>query len=310
MQASQALAEISEPRLAVTSANLSITKTHTGSFTQGQQFATYTVTVSNAASNLATSGTVTLTDTVPAGMTLVSMSGTGWDCSISGCSRGDVLNPGSSYPAITITVNVADNAAAQVTNQATVSGGGSPSASASDVTAIDPVLPPAAVTVLSPGLLATGVSAAASLTWGPSAGATSYNVYFGIATSPLVATTTGTSYTPPTMKDNTTYFWSVTAVNAAGSTSSAVLSFTTVTKNGCSFSLSAVFASLPTTGTSTVEVCPNGSGQPNCGVTPETPATFTVTPDAACGAWTATSSNPEFLPVTSGADPSARQRRG
>jgi YD repeat-containing protein len=69
----------------------------------------------------------------------------------------------------------------------------------------------------------------------------------------------------------------------------------------CSFTLTPTSASLPPTGTSTVETCPNNSGQPNCGVTPETPQSFTVTPSAACGAWTATSSNPEFLQITSGA---------
>jgi len=69
----------------------------------------------------------------------------------------------------------------------------------------------------------------------------------------------------------------------------------------CSLALSAPSANLPPTGTSTVETCPNNSGQPNCGVSPETPMSFTVTPSAACGAWTATSSNPEFLQITSGA---------
>ena len=69
----------------------------------------------------------------------------------------------------------------------------------------------------------------------------------------------------------------------------------------CSLTLGAAGASLPPTGTSTVETCPNSSGQPNCGVLPETAKSFTVTPSAGCGAWTATSSNPEFLQITSGA---------
>jgi uncharacterized repeat protein (TIGR01451 family) len=300
-QASQAFAQIAEQTVSLQLPSLSITKKHSGVFTQGQQFATYTVTVSNGASGGPTSSTVTVTDTVPAGLTLVSMSGTGWDCSISGCTRGDVLNPGSSYPAIIVTVNVAANAASPQTNQASVSGGGSASASASDVTTVEPVGAPAVVSVVSPSVAVTGVPTNATLAWGPAAGAASYQVYFGIATSPLVLTTTGTSYTPPTMKDNTTYFWSVTAVNAAGSMSSAVFSFTTATKNGCSLSLPTVSATLPPTGTSTVETCPNGSGQPSCGVTPEVPLTLTVTPSAACGAWTAISSNPAFLQVTSGA---------
>jgi hypothetical protein len=50
-----------------------------------------------------------------------------------------------------------------------------------------------------------------------------------------------------------------------------------------------------------VETCPNNSGQPNCGVYPDTPQSFTVTASAACGPWSATSSSPGFLQVLSGA---------
>src|SRR5207253_1693170 len=88
---------------------LSISKSHTGNFIQGQQNATYTVTVSNGSAAGPTSGTVTVTDTVPAGMTLVSMAGTGWTCpgtAANNCTRSDVLNGNASYPAITVTVNV------------------------------------------------------------------------------------------------------------------------------------------------------------------------------------------------------------
>src|SRR5271169_6088921 len=92
---------------------LSVSKTHSGSFTQGQQSAPYTVTVSNTAAAGPTSGTVTVTETVPAGMTLVSMSGTGWTCPgtlPNNCTRSDALTGGASYPAITVAVNVNSNA--------------------------------------------------------------------------------------------------------------------------------------------------------------------------------------------------------
>ena len=118
------------------SADLRIGKSHTGNFSPGQTGATYTVTVSNGAPGGPTSGTVTVTDTIPTGLTLVSMAGTGWTCATSGCTRSDVLAAGASYPAITVTVNVASNAASQVTNQVTVSGGGSAPATASDPTSI------------------------------------------------------------------------------------------------------------------------------------------------------------------------------
>ena len=40
------------------------------------------------------------------------------------CTRSDALAAGASYPVITLTVNVANNAAASVTNPLRVSGGG------------------------------------------------------------------------------------------------------------------------------------------------------------------------------------------
>jgi uncharacterized repeat protein (TIGR01451 family) len=115
---------------------LSIASTHSGSFVQGQNGASYTITVSNASGAGPTSGTVTVTETLPTGLTLVSMAGTGWTCRAAGttCTRSDVLNSGSGYPAITATVNVASNAGSPLTNTVSVSGGGSPTANASDAT--------------------------------------------------------------------------------------------------------------------------------------------------------------------------------
>jgi uncharacterized repeat protein (TIGR01451 family) len=123
---------------------LSISKTHGANFTQGQQNATYTVTVSNASGAPLASGTVTVTENVPGGLTLVSMSGTGWTCpgtAANNCTRGDALSGGSSYAPIAVMVNVASNAPSQVTNQVSVSGGGSASANASDITTINAYIP-------------------------------------------------------------------------------------------------------------------------------------------------------------------------
>jgi uncharacterized repeat protein (TIGR01451 family) len=115
---------------------LGITSMHSGNFTQGQQNATYAVTVSNGASAGPTSGTVTVTETLPSGLTLVSMAGTGWTCTTNTCSTSNVLAAGSSYPAITVTVNVTSNASSPQVNQVSVAGGGSAPANASDSTTI------------------------------------------------------------------------------------------------------------------------------------------------------------------------------
>jgi uncharacterized repeat protein (TIGR01451 family)/fimbrial isopeptide formation D2 family protein len=123
--------------------DLTITKSHTGNFTQGQTGATYTVTATNSGAGQ-TTGTVTVTDTLPASLTPTAASGTGWTCGISTqtvtCTRSDALVAPNSYPAITVTVNVSASAPASVTNTASVSGGGETNTgndSASDATTIN-----------------------------------------------------------------------------------------------------------------------------------------------------------------------------
>ncbi|KAA0252693.1 MAG: DUF11 domain-containing protein, partial [Acidobacteria bacterium] len=76
--------------------DLAITKSHAGTFTQGQP-GTYTVTVSNVGPG-PTTGTVTVTDTLPAGLTATGFSGTGWTCTLAplSCSRADALAPAAS----------------------------------------------------------------------------------------------------------------------------------------------------------------------------------------------------------------------
>jgi uncharacterized repeat protein (TIGR01451 family) len=107
-------------------ADLVLTKTHVGSFTQGQSGATYTLTASNIG-GAATSGTVTVTDMLPAGLTATAMAGTGWICSVAPtptCTNSNVVAAGASYQPITLTVDVAADATTNITNTATVSGGG------------------------------------------------------------------------------------------------------------------------------------------------------------------------------------------
>jgi hypothetical protein len=115
---------------------LTISKSHVGNFAVGDSADTYTVTVSNTAGAGPTSGTVTVTDTIPFGLILDSMGGTGWTCVLSSCTRGDVLAAGASYPPITVTVDVSDAATSPQVNIVEVSGGGSASATATDSTTI------------------------------------------------------------------------------------------------------------------------------------------------------------------------------
>lgn len=120
------------------SPELAVSITHTGSFAQGQRGATYSVTVANGRLATPASGTVTVTESIPNGLALVSMAGTGWTCSGMSCNRSDALAPGASYPAITVTVDVAANAASPQVNSVSVSGGGAAATSATDSTMILP----------------------------------------------------------------------------------------------------------------------------------------------------------------------------
>jgi uncharacterized repeat protein (TIGR01451 family) len=106
--------------------HLSVAITQSGNFTQGQQNATFTLTVSNKGGASSTSGTVYVNEMFPAGVTPVSMAGTDWTCSSTTCTRADALGGGSSYPAITVTVDVSATATVgTATNSAVVFGGGS-----------------------------------------------------------------------------------------------------------------------------------------------------------------------------------------
>ncbi len=133
------------PQWSVTSVANSPDTTPSTSFTQGDSADTYTLTVTNTG-HAATDGTtpVTLTDVVDPNISMVSISGSGWTCDTSndptevctetGGSGGGpaVLQPGQSYPPVTLTVSVPQTAGygtqdstagLHVTNAVTVTGG-------------------------------------------------------------------------------------------------------------------------------------------------------------------------------------------
>jgi len=111
---------------ALCAADMTLSKTHAGNFTRGTN-AIWTIPVSNVSLYGATSGSVTLNDTLPIGVTPISATGAGWACSVSGqtltCVRSDSLSAAGTYPAISVNVNVLQSAPATVTNIATISGG-------------------------------------------------------------------------------------------------------------------------------------------------------------------------------------------
>ena len=68
--------------LTVNTPDLAIDKSHTGDFTVGTN-GVYTITVTNSGT-CSTSGTITVTDTLPDGLSFVSGTGSGWSCSANG----------------------------------------------------------------------------------------------------------------------------------------------------------------------------------------------------------------------------------
>lgn len=107
--------------------DMTLAKSHSGNFTRGTNV-NWTIPVSNISPYGASNGIVTINDTLPTGVTPVTASGTGWSCSISGqtvsCTRSDSLAGSTSYPSITVNVNVSQSAPSTLTNTAVVSGGG------------------------------------------------------------------------------------------------------------------------------------------------------------------------------------------
>jgi MSHA biogenesis protein MshQ len=102
--------------------DLTMSKVHTGTFGYGDD-GSYTLTVANTGPNT-TSGTTTVTDTLPTGETYVSAIGSGWTCGAVGqavtCTSTAAIANGSSFPTITLTVAVATSAGTSLANTATV----------------------------------------------------------------------------------------------------------------------------------------------------------------------------------------------
>ncbi|MEO9322212.1 hypothetical protein ABFT23_01895 [Nocardioides sp. C4-1] len=102
--------------------DLAIDKTHRDRLVVGEQ-ATYDLVVSNAGPTPAP-GPLTVTDTLPAGLTPVSATGEGWSCEVVGqdvvCTRADALDVGATS-AVALVVDVLASAHPRVVNTAAVS---------------------------------------------------------------------------------------------------------------------------------------------------------------------------------------------
>jgi uncharacterized repeat protein (TIGR01451 family) len=165
---------------------LTLLKTNTTSpFIVGQT-ETFTLTVGNIGTVPTTLGsTITVTDTLPIGLTPVSGVGTGWEISIAGqtftATTTTQIPALGVAPSITLTVLVGSAAVPSITNTATATGGGA----TNTATAVDTVLVIAAVPTV-PILTITKTNSPSSFTVGQSG---TYTVQVG--NSGLSASTSG-----------------------------------------------------------------------------------------------------------------------
>ena len=203
----------SDPTTIVHVPDLVINKTHSGIYSIGETI-TYTINVGNNGTG-ATSGPVTVTDSLPSAFSATAMGGTGWICNVGTrtCTRSDVLSATSAYPPITLTATVVNVYSSQVTNVATVSGGND--SVTSNNTAYDPttlVIPPTLVTATasSPNTI--------TVNWNAVQAATTYEVWRATSAAggyAPIATTVSTFYLDRNVTPNTAYLYKVRAIEGS-----------------------------------------------------------------------------------------------
>lgn len=144
------------------SPDITITGTHSGDFTPGGT-GQYVFNVSNKPGAGPTTGPVTVTFPVPAGMTPGTSGGPGWACSTAGqvvtCKRSDPLAPGTSYPPLTIGVSVApgtDGVIPSTVTAATGDDANPQSVTATDTVTVNPLPPDLAMRLTTSGSFKAG----------------------------------------------------------------------------------------------------------------------------------------------------------
>jgi hypothetical protein len=136
--------------LSVNPASVTVDESHSGSgtggdFIQSETGAQITTVVTNSGNGptgdpLGTSP-LKVVDTLNSAFTYESFSGTGWSCSVTGqtvtCTNDSAVASGSSYPTLTLNVNVSSSAPSSIGNSASVSGAGITANSGSDTIAVE-----------------------------------------------------------------------------------------------------------------------------------------------------------------------------
>jgi len=154
------------------------------------------------------------------------------------------------------------------------------------VTINQDISPPSQVSYISPANGATGISFDPTLTWSESEGAITYEVYFGTDATPdggeYIGSQTGLSYEPPTLAENTTYYWKIDAVNSSGTTTGPTWHFTTTAGTQPNLSVSPSYLALDAeAGSYGSFTITSNVGWNITGI----PSWLTVTPSSGTGNW-------------------------
>ena len=122
--------------------DLTLSKTSGGTFVVGVN-GVFTLTPRNVLGTAATIGVISISDTLPTGLTFISATGTGWICSammqVVTCTSSTVIPAGMSSNPITLTVGVGAMAVPGFTNTAVISGGAEPASNNPNNSAINMV---------------------------------------------------------------------------------------------------------------------------------------------------------------------------
>ncbi|MCP5052043.1 MAG: Ig-like domain-containing protein [bacterium] len=124
--------------------------------------------------------------------------------------------------------------------------------------------PPGKASSPSPGNGATGVATNTQLSWSAGSGAASHDVYFGTTSNPASqGNQGGTSFNPGSLSNDTTYYWRIDEVNAEGTTTGDLWSFTTAAAGGGSDDVVTITEAKYDSGKDEFKVKATSSEQPN-----------------------------------------------
>ena len=217
--------------------DLVVTKSHNGNFTVGVN-GVYALTVFNLGALATSTADVVVTDTLPAGLTFVSGTGTGWNaCTAAAQVVTCVLplaNPiaaNASAPPITLTVSVAAAAAtaSPVTNNVSVAGGNEPAGNNTNNTAADITFvyySPVITKTFSPATVVAGSPSTLTLTISNPAGnpvslaglavVDPFPAGMSVASTPVFSNTCGGTVSPGSAQGDTMISLTGGATGAAG----------------------------------------------------------------------------------------------